>query len=53
MDNLLSSNIADEREREAERDSDVVVDRELFSKWSLRYHHKSFEVQFHSYVIYL
>lgn len=62
MDRLLSTNIAgaaNERggEREGERgeaqDNDVVVDQDFFSKWSLRYHHKAFETQFHMYILFL
>lgn len=48
LDHLLSTNIAGAANND-DNDSGVVVDRDFFSKWTLRYHHAPLESQFHQY----
>lgn len=49
MERLLSTNIAGTAREPGSIDSGLVVDRDFFSKWTLRYHHEGFEKQYHLY----
>eukprot|EP00026_Physarum_polycephalum_P001368 Phypoly_transcript_01369.p1 GENE.Phypoly_transcript_01369~~Phypoly_transcript_01369.p1 ORF type:complete len:630 (+),score=88.04 Phypoly_transcript_01369:1504-3393(+) len=49
MENLFTTNISGTAKERGNHDFGLVVNRDFFSKWTLRYYHDAFEKQYHLY----